>query len=219
MQLSIREAARLLNVEERQVYRWLDAGDIPACRIGDEARFNRAELLEWATMRRLPLSSELLQEPADGCRLSQALEEGGVRYGLRAADRAQAFSAMIAALPLPEGADRETIASLLLARGEHAMTPVGNGIAIPHVRQPAVLELPRPLVTLLFFQAPVDLGAPDGIAVGTMFFLLSPTVRAHLQILSRLAAALRDPGLKAALTRQAPAADILREVRRIEGIG
>ena len=217
MQLSIREAAKLLNVAEEEVYRWLDSGDIPACRVGEEARFNRAELLEWATMRKLPLSPELLQEPANGGSLHQALAAGGFRYGLRAANREQALSAMMAALQLPAQADRELIESLLLARGEHAMTPAGDGIAIPHVRQPTVLAILRPAVTLFFFKEPVDLGAPDAKPVGAMFFVLSPTVRAHLHILSRLAAALRDGGLKTALARQAGPEDILREVRRVEG--
>ncbi len=64
MQLSIREAAGLLHVREQDIYRWLDDGILPACRVGDEVRFNRAELLEWATLRKLPLSSRILEKPA-----------------------------------------------------------------------------------------------------------------------------------------------------------
>ncbi|MDE2290869.1 MAG: helix-turn-helix domain-containing protein, partial [Elusimicrobia bacterium] len=55
MQLSVRDVARLLNVPEGKVYRWLDDGGIPACRVNEEVRFNRSELLEWATINKLPI--------------------------------------------------------------------------------------------------------------------------------------------------------------------
>ena len=151
--------------------------------------------------------------------MGKALEAGGVRYGLSAENRAKALSVVISALGLPSGDDRDVLHDMLLARGDHAMTPVGDGIAIPHVRQPAVMAVSRPVVTLMFFTKPVDLGAPDGKPVGTFFFILSPTVRAHLHILSRLAAALHDEGFKRALARQASPEEILGEVRRIEGAG
>jgi len=72
------------------------------------------------------------------------------------------------------------------------------------------------MVTLFFLKTPIDLKAPDNKPVGILFFLLSPTVRAHLHLFSRLAAALHDAGFKAALARKAGLEDILREARRIE---
>ena len=79
------------------------------------------------------------------------------------------------------------------------MRRVGEGIAIPHVRNPIVLHLSRPTVTLCFLERPVDFGALDGQLVTTLFTLISPTIRAHLHLLSRLAFALRDPKFNAAV--------------------
>lgn len=217
MQLSIREVARLLRVPEGTVYRWLDEGQLPALRLGDDVRFNRSELLEWATLRRLPVSPELLPAPESGGSLVEALEAGGVRYGLEAADRGDLLKAMVAALVLPDEEDRGLLLELLLARGEHALTPVGDGVAIPHVRQPAVAPASRPIATLFFLKEALPLDAPDRQPVGALFFLVTPTVRVHLHLLSRLASALHDPGLKALLARRAPAAEILRTLRRLEG--
>jgi PTS system nitrogen regulatory IIA component len=216
MQLSIRDAAGLLDVSEGDVYRWLDDGDFPARRFGEEIRFNRAELLEWATLKKLPLSPAALRDLEGGASLVRALEAGGIRRGLAGRDAGEALSAMIRALPLPSEGDRNELSDMMLARGDRAWSPVGGGIAFPHARQPAVLDLPGPAVALFFFWEPVELGAPDGIPVGTFFFILSPTARTHLRILSRLAAALRDPGFKAALARRAESVEILRELERIE---
>jgi len=63
MQLSVRDVAKLLNVNEKTVYRWVTQGNLPAYRVSNHYRFNRAELLEWATAQRINVSTEIFQEP------------------------------------------------------------------------------------------------------------------------------------------------------------
>jgi PTS system nitrogen regulatory IIA component len=215
MQLTIRQVAGLLGVPERAVYRWLDDGEIPACRIEGEVRFNRAEILEWATLRKLPLSAGILQDPANGSSLSAALEEGKVHRHVAASEPSALLQALVAALDIaPE--DRQVLLGILLARGSEALTLVGDGIAIPHVRHPAVLRVQGGALALFFLERPVDLSAPDGKAVDTVFFLISPSVREHLRLLSRLAAALHDKDFRALLARKGPQEEILAGLRRIE---
>jgi PTS system nitrogen regulatory IIA component len=64
-------------------------------------------------------------------------------------------------------------------------------------------------------EAPVDFGALDGQPVQTLFTLISPTVKAHLHLLSRLAFALRNPDFKAQIVRQASRDEILAAVKKI----
>ena len=59
MQLTVRDASRLLNALEHTVYDWIKHGRLPAHRLQNQFRFNRAELLEWATSRKLRVSPEL----------------------------------------------------------------------------------------------------------------------------------------------------------------
>ena len=127
---------------------------------------------------------------------------------------------LVAAMPLPEEVDREFLLSVLLAREALGSTGIGDGIAIPHPRNPIVLHVERPLVTLCFLARAVDFGAVDGRPVYALFSLISPTPKLHLHLLSRLAYALRDPDCKAAIARRADAATILSEIRRVEaGLG
>jgi PTS system nitrogen regulatory IIA component len=56
----------------------------------------------------------------------------------------------------------------------------------------------------------------DGRPVHTLFTLVSPTVRDHLQLLSRLAFALKDGGFKAAIGRRASKDEMLGEAHRVE---
>lgn len=220
MQLMVRDVARLLNVSEKTVYRWITQGSLPAYRINDQYRFNRAELLEWATSNKINVSPEIFQEQ-DGSNgpmpnLTDALQAGGIYYRMEGADKASVLRAVVQHMRLPDEVDREFLLRVLLAREQLASTGIGDGVAIPHVRNPIVLHVAKPMITLCFLEKPIDFGAIDGKPVNALFTLISPTVRAHLHLLSRLAFALRDPGFKEVITRQALREQILAESQRIE---
>src|SRR5438067_6676418 len=117
---------------------------------------------------------------------------------------------------LPYEVDREFLYHVLLAREALGSTGIGKGIAIPHVRNPIVLHLSRPMVTLCFLERAVDFGAIDRKPVTTLFTLISPTVRAHLHLLSRLGFALRDPKFKKAVLGQSTREEIVEALRRVE---
>jgi PTS system nitrogen regulatory IIA component len=119
-------------------------------------------------------------------------------------------------LPLPGGIDRELLLRLFLAREAAATTAIGGGIALPHVRNPIVLNVTCPMVTLCFLVQPVDFGALDGQPVQVLFSLICPTMRTHLQMLSRLSFALHDAKFREVVMRQGQREEILQEARRVE---
>jgi nitrogen PTS system EIIA component len=220
MQLNVRDVSKLLNVSEKTIYRWVGQGILPAYRVNEQYRFNRAELLEWATSRRMNVSAALFDEPESNSTpipsLVEGLQAGGIFYRLGGSDKESALRALVEHMRLPEEVDRDFLLRVLLAREALQSTGIGDGIAIPHVRNPIVLHVPRPMITLCFLETPVDFGALDGKPVHVLFSLVSPTVRAHLRLLSRLAFALHDPGFKEAVIRQAARDEILREAQRVE---
>lgn len=217
MQLTVREAARLLAVSEETVYRWIGLKEIPVCRVGDDYRFNRSDLLEWAMAKRIPVSPELF-EADNGARslpnLADALRAGGIVYGVEGADKAAVLHAVAHAMKLPEDVDPEFLYQVLMAREKLGSTGIGDGIAIPHARNPIVLSVEEPRIQLSFLARPIDFGAVDGQPVTTMFTMVSPTIRVHLHLLSYLGFVLRDEGVKAVLKKRAPAEEILAAVTR-----
>ena len=220
MKLLVKDAARLLNVSEKTIYRWIKQGSIPAYRLQEQYRFNRAELLEWATARRIAVSPEIFREEesekASLPRLTEALRAGGIHYRIGGDDRAAVLHHVVEVMQLPGEVDREFLYEVLLAREALGSTAVGDGIAIPHVRNPVILHLERPMITVCFLERPVDFGALDGKPVQVLFTLTSPTVRAHLHLLSRLAFALRDPAFKDAVLRQATREELIAAAERCE---
>src|SRR5207247_5943286 len=149
-------------------------------------------------------------------RLSDALEAGGVFYGIRGEEKESVLRAMVDTMRLPEGADREFLFRVLLAREALGSTGIGEGIAIPHARNPIVLHVPRPSICLCFLEKPIDFDSIDGLPVFALFSMVSPTVRAHLHLLSRLSFALHDSGFKGVIMRQAPREEIIAAARQAE---
>jgi PTS system nitrogen regulatory IIA component len=220
VQLTVRDVAKLLGVGESTVTRWIKQRGLPAQWVGNQHRFNRAELLEWATANQIKVSLDLfdhLEKDAESPpSLVEALEAGGIFHKLPDSNQEKALRALVQVLPLPDGIDRELLLRLFLAREMSATTAIGDGIALPHVRNPIVLNVDRPMVTLCFLERPVEFGALDGKPVHVLFSLVCPTVRTHLQMLARLSHSFHDKDFKEALMRQAQPAQILRELRRIE---
>src|SRR2546428_10480365 len=221
MQLGVREVSKLLNVSETTSSRWVGRGMLPAYRVNEQDRFNRAELLEWATSRKMNVSAAVFDEPESNSTpmpgLVEALQAGGIFYRLSGADKEGALRAVVEHMRLPEEVDREFLLRVLLAREALQSTGVGDGIAIPHVRNPIVLHVSRPMITLCLLERPIDFGALDSKPVHVLVSLISPTVRAHLRLLSRLSFALHDPAFKKAVTGQAPREETLREAQPVGG--
>lgn len=219
MILTIREAAQLLGTTEDAVYRRVSEGSIPFHTVRDQHRFNRAELLEWATAHGVCVSVSDFSAPesaAQPSNLADALAFGGIHEHVEGSDRETVLYAIVKRMPVADE-DRELLLDVLIARETLGSTGIGDGIAIPHVRSPIVLHLTEPSITLSYLDHAVDFAAIDGKPVHTVFSIVTPTIRSHLHLLSRLAAALHDRGFRDAVMTRAPASRILTEAQRVEG--
>jgi PTS system nitrogen regulatory IIA component len=220
MQLTVKDVAALLDMSEKTIYRWIKQKTIPVYRINEQFRFNRAEILEWATSRRIQVSPEIFRETVPSSiplpTLSDAIRAGGVSYRLDGTDKPSVLRAVVEVMKLPEEVDREFLYQVLLARESLGSTGIGDGIAIPHVRNPIVLHVNKPMITLCFLENPVDFGALDRQKVSILFAMVSPTIRAHLHLLSRLSFVLQDQVFKDILKNQASRDELMTALAEAE---
>jgi PTS system nitrogen regulatory IIA component len=220
MLLELDEAAQALNVDEKTILRWIRKDRLPAEQSRGDYRVNPVDLLEWATERGIKVNPALYKMPDAENRplptLSQALEAGGIHRSFPGADKEEVLRNTVNALNLPPEIDPDFILQVLLAREAMGTTAVGDGIAIPHVRNPILVQLPVPKIALCFLAHPVDFGALDGKPVQVLFTIITPTIRMHLHLLSRLAYCLRDQRLREVLGRQGNPEEIMSAVLDIE---
>lgn len=222
MQLTVKDVAKTLNVAEKTVYRWIQSGGLPAYRVAGQYRINRAMLFEWANANKVNFFAEeeaTRDEDAQLPTLSASLRAGGIHYRVDGTDTQQVFRSMVKLMELPDQVDRHFLYQALLARETLQSTGVGDGIAFPHVRNPAILDLQRPTIHLCFLENSIEFKALDGRPVRVLFTLLSPNVRIHLHLLSRLSFALRDEAFKV-LLQQEPGRETLYEaIEKLEESG
>jgi nitrogen PTS system EIIA component len=219
MHLTVADVAALLRTPAKQIYRWIDEGELACNWFHDQPRFNRSELLEWATARRMPIAVEQFLddegEDPNFPTLVESLTLGGIHHRVGGTDRASVLRAAVATMKLPAN-EQETLVEILLAREVICSTGIGEGIALPHVRQPIVMAGVPASISLCFLDQPVEFGSINGTPVHTLFLMMSTTVRGHLQTLAKLSSALHDPQFKSAVLHRESAEEILREAARVE---
>jgi len=220
MNLTVRQAASYLNVPDSTVRRWIATRGLPAHRVNEQLHCNAIELWEWAVEQGIPISPTLLdqarREPEGVPQLSALLAAGGIHHDVAGQSKSDVLRAVVAVLPLPSEVDRDFLVTVLEAREAMGSTGVGDGIAIPHVRNPILLHVARPLVALCLLRHPVEFDAIDGQPVHALFLVVSPNVPMHLRILAQLSVVLRDPALRRLLRDAAPSEVILGRIAALE---
>src|SRR6185503_2115417 len=94
-------------------------------------------------------------------------------YDVAGGTFAEVLRAALDVFELPPEADKELIYDLLVSREKLMTTAIGDGLAIPHLRVPVVVNVPQPALGIFFTCEPIDMGALDGESVHTLFLLLT----------------------------------------------
>lgn len=216
MDLTVRDLAKLLQIPERTVVRWIEKEELPAYRLHEQYRLNRVELQEWAAAHRVKLPPELHGEGNESGELSAAIVRGGIHRGLLGESRDEVLRAVTELATIPSGVDRDRLYQLLRRREALSSTGFGAGIAIPHPRNPLVLRITEPVVLICFLAKAVDFAAVDGRPVRVLFPLLSPSVPVHLRLLSKIAHCLHDGGFRRAIDESANDEELIARVRAVD---
>jgi nitrogen PTS system EIIA component len=221
MKLTVEDVTQIFNVSEKTIYRWIKTSGLPAYRVNNQYRFNQTDLLEWASAHRVNVSptqiqNTLGQQTETLPSFCEALTNGGINYRVDGHDKPTVLKEIIGLLRLPDRIDRDLLLQMLIAREEMGSTAIGDGIAIPHARNPIVLNVTQPSITLCFLERPIEFEAVDNKLVHILFTLISPTIQSHLHLLSRLSFVLRGPGFHNAIVQHAARETILTEARRVE---
>jgi len=200
MFLKVTDLAAAIGVDEKTVLSWIKNRGLPAHKQDDRYRINRVDLLEWATGQGISIPPDLFADSGTSRfpSVSEALQRGGIFYDLPGDTPETALREVVSRLALPPGLDPEYLLQTLLAREALGSTALGNGIAIPHVRNP------------------IDYDAVDGKPVTILFTLVTPNVKEHLHLLAKLAFLLHDQPLQELLHLPGSEAGIMAAIRALE---
>lgn len=221
MQITMRQAATYLRVDEATLQKWIAERELPVHRINERLLLNAIEVWEWAVARGIPVSRNLLNEarrkPEEVPPLWNLLQTGGVHRDIVGRDKNEILANIVQVLPLPAEVNREHLLAVIEAREAMGSTGIGDGIAIPHVRNPILLHVDQPQVSLFLLKDPVDFDSMDQLPVHSVFLIISCSIPEHLRILAQLGFALRDPALRELLHQRAASDQLFDRLQSLVG--
>jgi nitrogen PTS system EIIA component len=219
MFLKVADIVASLGVDEKTVLGWIKKKGLAAHLVNGRYQINQVDLLEWATNNgiKIPPGMFAVPEAEDALPLlSEALVRGGIHFDVPGDDLNSALKNVVERLPLQPHMDPDFLYQTLLAREALGSTAIGNGIAIPHVRNPILSQTQDPAVSLCFLKNPIDFQALDDKPVHILFTLITPNVRVHLHMLARLSFMLHEQRFMD-LLKNAPGKDeIIAMVKELE---
>ncbi|MBU0994748.1 MAG: PTS sugar transporter subunit IIA [Proteobacteria bacterium] len=202
MKLELKEVAKSLDLPQGTVERWIRQGRIPIQKRNDLCMFNKAVLKKWAKMHNL--SCNLSETPDqtepdddqvpddDNDNLLSSMKRGGLLVDVPGNDAEFVFRYVVGRIPELSTENKDALIERLLQREELVSTGIGKGVAVPHPRSPMPEAISESLVITCVLAHPIDFKSIDDQPVSVLFFLLSPSISCHLNLLSRLSFCLRD---------------------------
>lgn len=223
MILTLRELADYLRVNERTILRMLKTGQVQGAKIGGQWRFNSSQIdglffpgegeeevegeESLGSLARSHLSIPVSRVIAEDRMVldMQATDVAGVIEELTPRD-------LLGRLVM----EVEGLRAKCLAREQLLSTGVGNGVAIPHPRDPiATLKAPAMIVFGRSAKG-VEFSAVDGKPVHLFFLLCCQNIEVHLHLMGRLAKLLRNREFLAKCRECETTTDVLRVVLEFE---
>jgi nitrogen PTS system EIIA component len=210
--MTVPEVAHYLKIAEKSVLRMVHRGELPATKVASQWRFLRPAIEAWLRARMQPGRGAV----ADGIPgLSSLLPAGGCILDLRPGSKEEVLRQLAApldALGEPPGSGR--LVERLRDRESMFSTGIGQGIAIPHLRNPLEWVPRQPRLIFGRCRQGVAFDALDGVPV-TLFFLPRPLNEVHhVRIMARLGDLLRDERTRAALGEAERPGDVERILLR-----
>lgn len=193
MDLTVKDVAELLNVNEIIIKEWVRDGKIPFYRIGSDHRFARSEIENWVISHKIDreekqvsVARPLQRRGNKQFSLFRAIHKGDVLHQIEGTSKEEIIRNTMATVAKSLGLDADVMTDLLLDRESLMPTALNNGIAVPHTRD-TLLNSPHDVVVTVFLDQPLEYGALDKKPVHTLFFLFACEDKRHLHLLAKIA--------------------------------
>ncbi|GHV73181.1 hypothetical protein AGMMS49940_04830 [Spirochaetia bacterium] len=148
--------------------------------------------------------------------LIELIKRGGEFRTISASNSQEYVTVLLRTIDLPPSVNRKALLSAVLEREALMTTAVGNGIALPHPRNPIITNPAEQLVSISFPERELDWAALDGKSVHTVFLIISASPKMHLHTLSRINFFCQQESFRMQLRSRASPAEILKTIEETE---
>ncbi len=198
--MTLQEVAAYLKVSEKTITRMVQAGDLPGLKVSNQWRFLRAAIDDWMTRRMYGQASEqlaeVIQPPHEELSLPLLLTPNRIIMDLRPGSQEDVLARLVAPL-VEEGTvvDTARYMAALIGREKIVSTAIGDGVAIPHARDPEHSALMKSCMALGICRQGMPFGALDEKPTKLFFLIGGTSTEDHLRLVARTMLMLRRPGV------------------------
>ena len=144
------------------------------------------------------------------------LNRGGIHYNMPGNTVKDLMLNLIGAINFPPNLDRDVLLGAVLEREGLMSTGTGNGVALPHPRNPLVEKPEEQYISICFPGTEIDWKALDGKPVHSVILIVSASAKLHLHTLSRVSFLCRQEPFLGILRERAPEEVIIRAIKEAE---
>ena len=196
MILTLKELADYLKLNDRTVLRMLKNGQIKGTKLGGQWRFNGSEIDQLFFPNKtnsddVPLSE--LTHSQFGIQLSRLINSERIFLDMKATNVEEAINELVNAQVFNKLVlNVNELRAKCLERESMLSTGVGNGIAVPHPRDPVPTLRASGCIVIGRSVKGIDYNAVDGKPVHLFFLLCAQTADLHIYLMGKIATLLRD---------------------------
>jgi PTS system nitrogen regulatory IIA component len=145
----------------------------------------------------------------------ELLQKGTVLFDVEGNSPKEVYKNVVDKIEYPKGLTPENLYTELCQREELMSTAVGNGISLPHSRYPILKNSDDQRIIVCYLKKDLQMNAPDGRLVSTMFILLTSSPQFHLKVLSQLAFLFQNKDFRTTLENKPNQAELLEAVKKV----
>ena len=220
--LTTRELANYMKLSEKTILKKAKNGELPGVRVGSQWRFNLAAIdkyLQEDIMHGIPKEelNIIIETSQNIIPLSRLMSPLLMNLNLKAKTKDEVLSD-ISETAFKGGitSAKKTLLNELLKREKMLSTAVGNGIAIPHPRNPNTTLFKKPNILMAKSIEGIDFQAPDNKKVYLFFMICAPNMVVHLRLLAKISRLLQVEGVIDKLMKTSSGDEIMRVLLSIE---
>ena len=202
MELKLTDVAAMLNVSTKTIYRWIEDGKIPFYRVNKQYRFDQHQLEDWAAGQgRVPQG--IRAQSSRPKSLLEMIDRGGIHYRVEGCTMINAILHGVPLFPDLGCVDSSAVLEALVLREEMQCTGVGEGLALPHARNPVIRDSRYEFVAIHMLESPFKADSIDGESIHALIYVLCAEEVRHVRVMAQVAHLCRQPEFADALRRRA----------------
>jgi len=212
--MTTQELAEYIKLNEKTIIKMAQKGKLPGVKIGNQWRFHLSAIDSYLQGQIVKSTDadldKIIQTETEVIPLSRLVSTEQIELNMTAQNSEDVLVGLAKIAVYNKLTTQGQVLLEELTKREKMMsTAIGNGVAVPHPRNPSPVLFQKPSVLLARLTKAIDFNAPDGKRVSIFFMICAPNEFVHLRLLAKIAKLLHGENTRERITNARKKEDIM----------